>query len=171
MGVKVSYRAAMQEAREQALRIEKALLDRLVKVAEGFVTDARLKANVDSSVFPSRSSGGRPGIYQDQTANLKNSIGYVIYKDGIAVKENFEGLSGEGAASAKAALATIRKKNGYVLIGIAGMNYASYVESQGYNVITSQSLVLFADLRKQLKQLEKKTGAELSLLVGRGISL
>ena len=160
MGMKVDYKGAMEEARKQALRIEKALLNRLIRAGEKFVADARLKANVDSSAFPSKGSG----IYQDQTGNLKNSIGYIIYKDGIAEKENFADFPGDGVAAARQALSRVPKKAGYVLIGVAGMNYASYLESLGYNVITSQSIVLFKDLARALKKLESKTDTEFALL-------
>jgi hypothetical protein len=159
MALKVNYKAALSEAYQDALRIERALLDRLIRVGEEFVTNARQKASVDSSAFPAKGTG----IYQDQTANLRNSIGYVIYKDGAPIQENLVG-AGEGTSAARQAIDRIPKKAGYVLIGVAGMNYASYLESLGYNVITSQGIVLFKDLSRSLKKLETKTGTEFSVL-------
>jgi hypothetical protein len=45
------------------------------------------------------------------------------------------------------------KPNGFHLILIAGMNYASYVESKGYNVISYQADVCMIDLSLHLERL------------------
>jgi len=44
----------------------------------------------------------------------------------------------------------VKVKHGYQLIGVAGMDYASYVESMGYNVISAQSVVAIEGLEKSL---------------------
>lgn len=77
--------------------------------------------------------------YKDRTANLRNSIGYVIVKNGNIVKTQFEAQGrGEGFKTGDQqgelvgkALAIDLAKNfaeGYTLIVVAGMEYASYVE-------------------------------------------
>ena len=47
-------------------------------------------------------------------------------------------------------------KGGYQLIGVAGMEYASYVESMGYNVITSQQDTVLVDLKDLLKDYQRR---------------
>jgi len=132
------------------------MLNRMIRGFETFVKNARLSVNIDAGSFPK-------GDYINRTKNLRNSIGYVIYKDGVAIRENIKG-SGDGLAAVKMALAQISTKKGYVGVGIAGMNYASYLESLGYNVITSQGIVLIKDLEKSLKRLEKKTPGEINVI-------
>lgn len=156
MALKVNYKAAMTESQQQVIRVERVMLNRMKRDAEAFVTNARLAVNIDSGSFPK-------GDYTNQTKNLRNSIGYVIYKDGVPIKEDLVGV-GEGASAARLALAQVPSKTGYVLVGIAGMNYASYLESLGYNVITSQGIILIQDLHKSLKKLEKKTPGEMTVL-------
>lgn len=79
----------------------------------------------------------RSGSYQDRTANLRNSAGYVILVDGSTKEQNFQ--SGEGGQHAENLARQIAAEypKGYVLIVVSGMNYAAYVESKGYNVLTS----------------------------------
>lgn len=84
--------------------------------------------------------------YDDQTGNLRSSIGYIILKDGEVIDENFR-LSNKGTdrnsgmEKAKEYIQEIAAQNskGLVLIGVAGMNYAAAVESLGYDVITGSA--------------------------------
>lgn len=78
----------------------------------------------------------KKGNYQDRTGNLRSSIGYVIVKDGDILTENYE-LSEEGserhpgmreAKRLVSELIPIYNK-GWVLIGVAAMPYAKYVEA------------------------------------------
>lgn len=78
--------------------------------------------------------------YQDQTGNLRSSIGYVILKNGRSVLERFQGKS-EGISAAQTTVNMVASEHprGLVLIGVAGMNYAAAVESKGYDVITGSA--------------------------------
>ncbi len=103
--------------------------------------------------------------YKDRSGNLRASIGYFVLKGDVILNYKIEGKPiGVQAAKdlLKAIVQRFRKRDTIRLIGVAGMNYASYVESRGLNVITMQSMVALDDLDKQLKQLEKKTGREFS---------
>ena len=76
--------------------------------------------------------------YRDQTGNLRSSIGYVILKDGQIVEQNF--LTGKNIGIEKGKqfakkLSDLYPK-GFVLVGVAGMEYARYVEAMNYDVIT-----------------------------------
>lgn len=101
-------------------RAEFVIMDLLQRTGEEFVKIARLEGN-----------------YIDHTGNLRSSIGYVIVKDGSIVGRNFQlsEQSGtdkqtgkrEGEQLAMDLVRTFTK--GYVLIGVAGMKYAMFVEA------------------------------------------
>lgn len=98
------------------------------------------------------------GNYIDRTGNLRNSIGYVVLKDGKTVAES--GFANtEGGAKGEKLISSLKKQyhKGIVLIVSAGMNYAAYVEARNYNVITSAELL--AD--KLVPQILTKIGFEL----------
>lgn len=118
-----------------------------IRAGEKFVKDARGQVQDHAQ-----------GTYEDQTTNLRNSIAYFIYHDGQKVKEN---QVGNAISNIQQIEDTIRPR-GIQLIGIAGMNYASYVEAKGYNVISYQADTCIIDLAFYLEKLdviEKGTAA------------
>lgn len=138
-------RKALQERQD---RIEAAMLMRVRRAGEQFVASARENGN-----------------YRDRTSNLRSSIGYVVLHDGVQVHIEFK------RAGVKAKKATVNgpeqsakvigelKGNypkGFVLIGVAGMEYAAAVESRGYDVITFTSIEVAVDLKKGLEKLQAK---------------
>lgn len=132
-------------------RIERGILDIISYVGEEFVLNVRNGIAIDAGAYPK-------GDYMDDTGNLRGSVAYFILKDGMVVKANAEGSS-EGQSAAQAMLNEVTKlKSGYQLIGVAGMEYASYLEAMGYNVITSQSELALIDLEKQIKAYAKRKG-------------
>jgi hypothetical protein len=54
----------------------------------------------------------------------------------------------------KTAIQDVVKPKGFQLIGVAGMNYASHVESKGYNVISYQADVCMVNLGVSLEKLK-----------------
>lgn len=103
-----------------AERAEFVIMDLLQRTGEEFVKIARLEGN-----------------YIDHTGNLRSSIGYVIVKDGEIIGKDFK-LSEkkgsdkqtgrrEGEQLAMDLVKTFSK--GYVMIGVAGMKYAVFVEA------------------------------------------
>ena len=79
--------------------------------------------------------------YKDQTGNLRASIGYIIAEDGKPLYNSFKsdgGGSGAGSSAGADYAGSLVSKydQGLVLIGVAGMNYALFVEARGYDVIT-----------------------------------
>lgn len=116
------------------------------RCGEEFVNEAREAINISSSMFPK-------GNYKDDTDALRSSIGFFILKDNKVIH-------GDGNSSARAVLSKMESKSGYRLIGMAGMDYASYVESKGYNVISSQQYVCFINLNVRLQTLAKKLKAQ-----------
>lgn len=101
--------------------VEDKLLETLQYVGEEFVNKARSN-----------------NTYRDRTGNLRSSIGYIILLDGKVIDSNFEGKSASGKSKGKDVAKEVGSEytEGYVLIGVAGMNYAAYVEAKGFDVIT-----------------------------------
>ncbi|MBO0947284.1 hypothetical protein [Fibrella forsythiae] len=95
--------------------------------------------------------------YQDQTGNLRASVGYLILYNGVVLKSDFgEGVGGSTGERVARDVAG-QYPSGWVLIVVAGMAYAADVESRGLDVLTSAEQLakqivpgLIADLRKQL---------------------
>jgi hypothetical protein len=145
MGIKPRFTKQQIKAEllRQAKIIEEDLIKIMIHVGEQFVTEAQEGLNIDPSAFPK-------GDYKDQTANLRNSIGVFVLKNGNIIYSKMEG-TGNPAAAAKDAMQKVRKISGIQLIGVAGMNYASHVESKGYNVITSQGEVAAVNLDRLWK--------------------
>lgn len=96
------------------------------------------------------------GSYTDRTGNLRSSIGYAIVSNGEVVKkdgfrvvsgsrtENEVTVSYSGDAGAETGekfldslCSSVGSQSQMVLIVVAGMNYASYVQDRGYNVTLS----------------------------------
>jgi hypothetical protein len=102
---------------------------------------------------------GEVSSWNDQTGNLRSSIGYVIVQDG-KIKSlkgftgNSEGIStGEELAKKLAA----QYASPYALIVVAGMNYAELVEARDNKVVLAGA-ELFArqQLPAMLAKLEKQ---------------
>lgn len=81
--------------------------------------------------------------YKNRTGCLRNSTGYAVFKDGVRVMFNFydsrTGTDGDKGITAGEQLASKvgrTHSKGYVLVCVAGMNYAAAVEAKGYDVIT-----------------------------------
>ena len=118
------------------VNIEQRIIWTLAMVGEQFVNDARSTRT-----------------YHDQTGNLRSSIGYIIARDGNILQENVEGKS-EGKTQAKKIAEEVLKENkkGFVLICVAGMEYAAAVESKGYDVITGSIPAAKALLKSKIKE-------------------
>ena len=101
------------------------------------------------------------GSYQDRTGNLRSSIGYVVLKDGKSIeKGGFQLTKSGGKSGQKEGEAFINKvisqyPKGFVLVVVAGMKYASYVEARNYNVLTSAELLAESEIPRLLKELSK----------------
>lgn len=167
MGIKPRYSSAetLRELQRQYRSIERGILIRLDRVGLQWYTNAKTDLNIDTSAFPAirKQQPGDPvrgqGEYLDDSGALRSSIGYFVLKDGVVVSGRVEGES-EGISAAKQLLGTIPEKDGYVLIGVAGMDYASHLESKGFNVITSQAQIALIDIEASLKKFAKAKNIE-----------
>lgn len=105
--------------------------------------------------------------YTDRTNNLRSSIGYVLYKDGQKVAASFgkagtgiEGNGSQGTAKGEDFADTVAQKygSGYVVVLVAGMEYAAYVEAKNFDVITGATMQFDDVLKDNLETLASVTG-------------
>ena len=94
--------------------------------------------------------------FEDQTGNLRSSIGYMVFVDGVAVHSFYDQVK-EGATGTKAGeeLATKvgEETKGVCLVVTAGMNYAIYLEAKGRDVLTSAEHLAERELPRMLDRL------------------
>lgn len=123
--------------------IDQAIIRRLQVLGEKVVNHARTN-----------------GSYIDQTGNLRNSVGYVIVKNGKIIGRNFDksssqpGTDGPSKARKLAEELANNFSDGYALIVVAGMNYAAAVESKGRDVLTSAELFAKSEFPRMVKELK-----------------
>ena len=98
----------------------------------------------------------------DQTGNLRSSIGYIITHNGNIVQySDFKQVKqgSEGTKVGKDLATEIAKQfsNEYVLVVVAGMNYAEYVEARdNKDVLATPELFAKAELPKMIEKLKKQ---------------
>ena len=132
----------------EAERVERLTIRALSKLGEQCVTKIRDRAGVKS--------------WYDQTGNLRSSVGYVIahnkniiqYSTFNQVKQGSEGVkTGKDLAKELAK----RYSNNYVLIVVAGMNYAEFVEAMdNKDVLASTELWAREQVPLMLEKLKRQ---------------
>lgn len=105
--------------------------------------------------------------YKDRTNNLRSSIGYMIFKDGEFLSSNFSaqgtGEGGNGTAGVIDGKEIANKvgsefSEGFVCVLVAGMDYAIYVESKGYDVLTGSWMQFDSIFQKNAENIRQATG-------------
>ena len=96
--------------------------------------------------------------YQDQTGNLSSSIGYCILRDGEIIREGgfrIVNNGAEGASKGREYLHQLAQEHseGIVLLIVAGMEYAGYVEARGFDVLDSAEIHTHELIRQLLSSL------------------
>ncbi len=132
----------------EAERVERLTIRALSKLGEQCVTKIRDRAGDKS--------------WYDQTGNLRSSVGYVIahnkniiqYSTFNQVKQGSEGVkTGKDLAKELAK----RYSNNYVLIVVAGMNYAEFVEAMdNKDVLASTKLWAREQVPLMLEKLKRQ---------------
>ena len=98
----------------------------------------------------------------DRTGNLRSSIGYIITHNGNIVQHSdFQQVKqgSEGTNTGKDFATEIAKRfsNRYVLVVVAGMNYAEYVEAKdNKDVLATPELFANKELPKMFERLKKQ---------------
>ena len=107
------------------------------------------------------------GTYNDITGNLRNSVGYVLVKNGAVISKNFEAkveskiissANGKGVLQGEALAMELasRVQKGYALIVVAGMHYAHYVETLNKDVLDSAERYAQEQVPKLLQRLQNQ---------------
>lgn len=144
MGIKPNFTRDDIKARCDAFieAVKKKEIDRMMMLGEKCVIHAR-------EVPPEIG-------FHDQTGNLRSSIGYAVFVDGVAVHSAYEQTL-NGSIGVKVGEALAKKvgetTTGVCLVVTAGMNYAVYVESKGRDVIASAEQLAIRELPIMLAQL------------------
>lgn len=121
---------------------EQRVLERLYYLGEMCVNEARTM-----------------GSYTDRTGNLRSSVGYGVFKDGVELGVGgFEQVNNanEGMGEGRSLLRKIageQPKGSYSLVVVAGMNYGVYVEARGYNVLSSSELLAERELPRLMNDI------------------
>lgn len=128
MPIKVEWKGLEAEIQDTLNLIREQILLELATIGEEAVKFAR-----------------EGHLYQDQTGNLTSSIGFaVLDRNKIVKASKFEtelnGDEGSIEGFDKLALVAKNSTSEYALILVAGMEYASYVEAMGLNVLEGAKL-------------------------------
>ena len=108
-----------------------------------------------------RNRGGNKSWY-DQSGNLRSSVGYVIaYNGSIIQYSDFNQIKhgSEGVTVGKKLAEELVKRysSDYVLVIVAGMNYAEYVERKdNKDVLASTELWAIDQVPKMLEKLKRQ---------------
>ena len=98
--------------------------------------------------------------YKDRTGNLTSSIGYCIVDNGKVIEESsFDTVlnGSQGSTDGREYLSRLVSEHpsGLVLIVVAGMEYAAYVEAKNLNVLDSAELLAESYLKELLGRMKK----------------
>ena len=132
----------------EAERVERLTIRALSKLGEQCVTKIRDRAGDKS--------------WYDQTGNLRSSVGYVIaHNKNIIQYSTFNQVSqgSEGVKTGKDLAKELAKRysNNYVLIVVAGMNYAEFVEAMdNKDVLASTELWAREQVPLMLEKLKRQ---------------
>jgi len=108
--------------------------------------------------------------YTTQSGALSASTGFQLYANGSLVEEYFEATDaagtveggGEGVSAGRSVAGETDEKHSgpVVAVIVAGMPYAIYVESKGYDVLTGAIQQLPSILQKNMEDMFSGTGVD-----------
>ena len=144
MGITANFKGNIDATFKALLaEVERQIIESLCRIGEEAVKLAKM-------IPPERG-------FNDQTGNLRSSIGYVVVKDGKPVNVSFGAVKGghTGVNEGQRLALQIGSKQteGYALIVVAGVNYAVHVESKGRDVLTSAEKFAEKEIAKELADL------------------
>ena len=127
-----------------------SIIPDMIRVCKGFLIDVREQLE-----------GHDLGNYNNRTKQLRESLAAYIFRNGVIIWSD-EG--GNGTESQRVIREQITlTPSGFDIIGIASKEYASWVESKGYNVITNQGEWFVVNLGEVFAKLGYKDLGSLKL--------
>ena len=150
MGIRMTTKLSEEHdmLMREAERVERLTIRALSKLGEQCVTKIRDRAGDKS--------------WYDQTGNLRSSVGYVIaHNKNIIQYSTFNQVNqgSEGVKTGKDLAKELAKRysNNYVLIVVAGMNYAEFVEAMdNKDVLASTELWAREQVPLMLEKLKRQ---------------
>lgn len=138
-------KSQIKEAIEmEKMKFHRVVVKELTKAGKEFVKLARGKTASD-------------GGFNDVTRNLRSSIAYAVVYRGKIMDSNYTNNgTATGKAQARQLINEMKRQfsQGYALLCVAGMDYATKVESKGKDVISGSSLIVEEMLRKAIDKLK-----------------
>ena len=167
---------------ERVGRIEQVIFRNLQKIGEDFITHARNNDTYKDRTGNLRSSTGyvilhngeqvfgstfdqvigpesqsslklkrKTGLQEDTSGNIQANDAGLQVDSAAPVPEK------SGSETGRTLIEELKKKfpRGFVLIGVAGMDYAASVEAKGYDVITASSTEAAASLKTAMERIAK----------------
>lgn len=96
--------------------------------------------------------------YNNDTYNLSSGKGYMVFDNGVKVKEGgFESLASSANSGPKLGKAiAVREvpKKGIALVIVAGERYAAYVEATGRNVLSGEAIVIESKVKQMIDEMK-----------------
>lgn len=139
----------------QTERVEQMLIRRLQYIGEECITIARNLGEeyrgLSAEELEARRHQPHQPNYIDDTGNLRQSIGYLVAKDGKVLKSDLKNANAENLASS----VLNDHKEGIVLIMVAGMEYAESVTAKGYDVLSSAAITAKVKFLEYVKKMFK----------------
>ena len=128
INIKVDYSGIDEEMRKAEKQLYAEVINTLTNIGEMYISEARTNGN-----------------YTDQTGNLRNAHSYIVYHNG----ERVAGCIGRPETLRM--FEQLKKHEGWQFMVGDGMDYASYVESRGYDVCTSAFMLVERLIREKFK--------------------
>lgn len=134
-------------------KIIEEFLNRVVRIIKNELSQIGLEA-ISEARLKSKQQGG----FDDQTGNLRSSMYYCLIYNGEIIIEDFEASNKgsdkqSGIESAKKASRDIASEDneGWGIVIGAAMEYASWVEAKGFDVITGATLSAESKLKRAMQ--------------------
>lgn len=145
------------------------MLERKVEAVEDGIADALSLVGEESVAIARVKAKALPKDFRDQTGNLRSSYGYAVVRDKetagdgmvsptVTTKKGSDG-GATGQRAGRAYLDKLKRKaprRGLMLVVVAGMRYAKYVQAKGYDVLNSAELKMQEGVSDIVKSLRGK---------------
>lgn len=113
-------------------------LDEMKKLIQTNIKEAIVEAGEEAVLIQKEQNISQKKTYQNHTFNLRNAPGYSVIIDGKEVARNVPTDSSHADAKAKTNKTLDQAdKTGTGLILADGMEYASFVQAKGFDVVDS----------------------------------